>query len=224
MSTRSAEAGAVDYSILLENVRRLVNFTYALGCAGCSAPAGQNDVRELAAVNFEAISMPRIALNHALKTVWEYWQDKRGQRQMPARKDIDPIDIPKVLPHILLLELAGERLRCRLIGSAVAEAYGGDQTGKFLDVMVPQQRYEVVRKIYDLVLTAARPLVGRSNFITADANELRVTRLLLPLSDDGLRVNMILEGVATENPSTYLKADLSAETRIDPNAFDYEFL
>jgi len=168
--------------------------------------------------------MPRIPLNDVLTSLWLYWQAKRGQRAMPPRKDIDPVDIPKALPHLWLLELAEGRLRCRLIGSALDDAYGGNQTGKYLDEIVPAQRYKIVRKVYDVVLESARPLVGRSLFVTADRNEIRVTHLLLPLSNDGTRVNMILEGVATENPSAYLKADLSSETRIDPKAFDYEFL
>ena len=60
-----------------------------------------------------------------------YWQRKRQGRTMPSRGDIDPIEIPKLLPHVQLIEAVGERFRYRLIGTALAQAFGRDYTGAY---------------------------------------------------------------------------------------------
>ena len=42
-----------------------------------------------------------------LSALFRYWEKKRGGRAMPARRDIDPIEMgPKLLPHLMLCELS----------------------------------------------------------------------------------------------------------------------
>ena len=40
----------------------------------------------------------------------DYWRTKLNGRQMPVRADIDPIDIPKLLPYVALIKV-GHRVR-----------------------------------------------------------------------------------------------------------------
>ena len=36
---------------------------------------------------------------------YDYWADLRGSRTLPARKDIDPLEMPRgYLPNIMLIE------------------------------------------------------------------------------------------------------------------------
>jgi hypothetical protein len=35
-----------------------------------------------------------IDANPVLRALWSYWNERRGRRAMPSRKDIDPVDIP----------------------------------------------------------------------------------------------------------------------------------
>jgi hypothetical protein len=35
-----------------------------------------------------------IDANPVLRILWSYWNERRGSRAMPSRKDIDPVDIP----------------------------------------------------------------------------------------------------------------------------------
>jgi hypothetical protein len=63
-----------------------------------------------------------------LVKMFKYWDSKRTTRSMPARRDIDPTEIPQLLPHIRLTEILDgvTRFRCRLVGTAVEEAFGDD--------------------------------------------------------------------------------------------------
>ena len=56
---------------------------------------------------------------------------------MPSRADIDPVDIPRLLPDVMLVErFADGRYRYRLIGTENSRAHGMNATGRYLDEIV----------------------------------------------------------------------------------------
>jgi hypothetical protein len=65
------------------------------------------------------------------------WARKRGGWTLPARRDVDPTELPKLLPHMRLIDVdeGGARFRCRLRGTEPATAVGHDDTG-FADPLV----------------------------------------------------------------------------------------
>jgi hypothetical protein len=80
--------------------------------------------------------MPQALFNHVtLGALFNYWEKKRGTRRMPARRDIDPIEMDRrVLPHLMLCELSahGNLIRFRLVGTSLAKRLGFDPTGQCL--------------------------------------------------------------------------------------------
>ncbi len=64
-----------------------------------------------------------------------YWLDKKGERAMPARSDIEPGEIKDLLPHVILSRLEYEPFRVlyKLIGTRAAENAGMDYSGHYLD-------------------------------------------------------------------------------------------
>ena len=60
--------------------------------------------------------------------LYHYWLAKRGDRAMPARKDINPAEIPVLLPYLVIVDKAEDRFRYRLVGTAVVEQFGHDFT------------------------------------------------------------------------------------------------
>lgn len=117
---------------------------------------------------------------------------------MPSRGDIDPIEIPKLLPHVQLIEAVGERFRYRLIGTALAQAFGRDYTGAYPEDVSNAARAEAVCRIYRLVQEKRQPVFLRSSYVGAKNVDLIVNRLYLPLSDDDHAVNMILGSLTFE--------------------------
>jgi len=56
-----------------------------------------------------------------------YWERKSGPSVMPARRDIDATEIPpSLLPYLQITErIEGTgRIRYRLVGTGIVEAYG----------------------------------------------------------------------------------------------------
>src|SRR3546814_6501618 len=65
---------------------------------------------------------------------YEYWKQKRGDRPMPAESDLDPAEIRKILPHVILLDVRQEPLdfHYRLIGTKMDEHMLGRYTGLWM--------------------------------------------------------------------------------------------
>ncbi len=146
--------------------------------------------------------MPDQFASPILQAAYDYWQLRRRGRLMPARADIDPADIPRLLPNIILTDVLAQKpldFRYRLIGTAVCERTARDYTGvRFMDLphqrpgsMIWDTRAACVRKrapVYDGDL----PYVGPVQRVRV------VSQVHLPLSTDGATVNMIFTAVAFE--------------------------
>ena len=138
----------------------------------------------------ETIHHPRLV------QLYDYWDAIRGDRPMPARRYMDPVDIPALLANIVPLDVeqAPLRFRVRVYGTAVTDSRGADLTGHYLDEFEDTpvlQLYiganrQTVASMAPHVLTAQYPgNADRSSYFH---------RLGLPFSNDGSRVDMILIG------------------------------
>ena len=50
-----------------------------------------------------------------LEKLWVYWRSKLKGREMPARGDLDPAELPELLPYVALIEVRWEP-RCFFCG------------------------------------------------------------------------------------------------------------
>jgi len=144
--------------------------------------------------------MPQIDAMRCLspknEQVLAYWRRKAGQRAMPSRADLDPvIDLPKLTMHLFLVDVerGAMRFRFRLVGTGVVDHVGRDMTGKYLDELFDHEKHYIeVKEDYLEVVRSRMPRRGVVRFFS----ELRgmtanYERLLLPMSDDGQRVNLL---------------------------------
>ncbi|MEK9970742.1 MAG: PAS domain-containing protein [Ferrovibrio sp.] len=135
--------------------------------------------------------------NPALRALFSYWTDKRGVRAWPARSDFDPLDLKPLLGHLALLDVirtnaadASPRFRYRLFGTAFAEWFGFEMTGRMIDDWpVPEYR-AVMTASYREVVSAGRPFRRLRRFIK-DGRLLRYEAVMLPLGTGPL-VDMVL--------------------------------
>ncbi|WP_368413414.1 PAS domain-containing protein [Dongia sp.] len=128
-----------------------------------------------------------------VRLVLDYWQEKCAGRLMPARADIDPGDLRRFLPHITLVDVVDDprRFVYRLVGTSEVELRGFDPTGKSVadayfassaDAALIQYEATRVGKVPRYV---AEPFQVVDRFIGEED-------LFLPLSNDGITVNMIM--------------------------------
>ncbi|MDP2124240.1 MAG: PAS domain-containing protein [Parvibaculum sp.] len=151
-----------------------------------------------------------------------YWNGKRGTRRMPQRADIVPGEIKEILPSIMLTDALadGMRFRCRLVGTAIVSAFGADLTGKYVgeyagsaDSTGPD---EFTRRLYQTAWKERLPVFSRGKYIASRESSLTVNRLLLPLSEDGERPNIIMAVLTFEYEGSE-QATLGFGVEIDPS-------
>ena len=132
-----------------------------------------------------------------IASLFRYWDERRGGRRMPSRGDIDPLDIPQLLQHLILLD-TDERIedfRYRLYGTAVAEGFGEERTGKTFAELKRIDNIDEAWAGYRSVQADGEPHYSPDRTVLPLRHYTSYSRLLLPLSDDDRRVNMILGGI-----------------------------
>ncbi|MCR9070332.1 MAG: PAS domain-containing protein [Alphaproteobacteria bacterium] len=135
------------------------------------------------------MSSPRI------RRAYTYWSEKQRGAALPARADIDPSDIPTVLPHMTLVERDADtgRMRYRLFGSALVDLIGRDPTGQYLDEVYPDFNGSPSKIYREQVFDMGKPShrIGRPTLRFAK-DFYSVERLYLPLAEDGRNVDMVI--------------------------------
>lgn len=130
-----------------------------------------------------------------IREVYQYWMQKRGDRAAPPRADIDPIEMRVFLPNVVLLDVeqSPRRYRTRLMGTAFVEEYGEDTTGRYLDEVDLGQEKQRLFTALDAVVASCTPTYMKpmENRLT-NGRLIRFERIVMPLSNDGTTVNMLL--------------------------------
>jgi hypothetical protein len=135
-------------------------------------------------------------ITHHLE-LFRYWRAKQADRRMPSRSDLDPIEFSKLWPYLILVEKSAAQYRYRLIGSALARQLGRDVTGAIVGSQFNNAADAIAAKkaIYERVFITARPLLVSVDLRSGFGTVHNVLQLLLPLSNNGADVNMVISSL-----------------------------
>jgi hypothetical protein len=130
----------------------------------------------------------------AVKRMYAYWRSKCEGGRPPKRSAIDPVDIPRFLPQITIVEVVADERRYvyRLVGTKEVEIRGRDPTGKSVLEGFFGPSLEDALGCYDTVVRTCRPHYDATPYITPNGRFSDDETLFLPLSEDGSTVNRIL--------------------------------
>lgn len=129
-----------------------------------------------------------------LNSVFEYWNSCRRDGMLPRRKDIDVLQLKPVLGHTHLVDVSAQDpadYRFRLYGSKVRldrfRNYSNTRVGDYPSVAY---RNALIQD-YSAVVWSGTPLYQN---VVARLRAIRYSysRLLLPLAEDGRKVNMLV--------------------------------
>lgn len=133
-----------------------------------------------------------------LKALYVYWTSKAGARRMPARKDLDPIEMKEWFGNLMLLDFPTGKFiefRYRLEGTRIEEFYDARRTGRGVETMTAESERKSILPQWEAVFDHGRPAYYESDILSSEGKLARQIKLLLPLSEDGERVNMILGAI-----------------------------
>jgi len=129
-----------------------------------------------------------------LRALLRYWTEKSAGHAMPFRHQIEPTEIPRLLPIALLADVGHTGARMRLLGSEATAAYGKETRGlgigeiQFGDFTVPWL------DAFFRVIQSGKPACAAGTY--RRGNELcRIETVLMPLTADGSSVNQVFGGL-----------------------------
>ncbi len=129
-----------------------------------------------------------------LQQVYHYWRSKSRDGKLPRRSDIDPIDIPRLLPNLMIVEVVEDARRYvyRLVGTKEVEMRGRDPTGLSVIDGFLGPSFEDALSFYDRTVQSRAPVFDDKPYISSNGRWISDETLFLPLSENGLRIDRIL--------------------------------
>lgn len=130
-----------------------------------------------------------------------YWRRLRGAGDaLPGRQDVDPLDIPDLLPWVNLVEVHGgphdgpakPRFRHRLVGTGIVDMTDSDGTGRWLHDMLRTERMAQVGRMLEAVARTREPELMLDDLGGDGPRLWSPSSLVLPLAADRRDVDMLM--------------------------------
>ena len=153
--------------------------------------------------------------NARLQGILRYWNEKRGDGAMPSLRQIDPLEIPKLLPIILIADILPASTTMRLMGTDATNAYGRETRGRDVRELNLGDFSPFWQEAFTLVRGSGKPALAtgpyRNGLELLDAES-----VLVPLSDDGTTITHVLGGLLIRPAPCMVGAPRTMRTAIAP--------
>lgn len=157
--------------------------------------------------------MIRAINNPPLRQLLDHYLAVRGERRLPSRRDIDPLQLAPVLPIIWISEYepAAGTFRYRLAGEQVNEIWGMSVAGRLLSDFVAPERFQVTNEAFLKVMRAQAALLMSGPVYRCTDRIALGERLVLPLSSDGVNADGLIGATARDAMIDFDKASMSQQ-------------
>ena len=150
--------------------------------------------------------------DNKLRRLYDYWRSRCRGGANPSRQDIDPLDIPDLLPNVFLLDVVGdaEDFVFRLAGTLVEDAFSMPLRGKSIAEIQKAAGTPIPVAQHVEVARGGGPRYREGIVLVAGREHWKTHRLLLPLSSDGETIDVLMGG------AVFLLGDRIAEFPAEP--------
>lgn len=145
-------------------------------------------------------------LRQEFEALYARWRQHCRDERLPRRSDFPPESLGAWLGHIQLVEAVradgAVRFRVRLVGTRIVYYEGRDNTGLFLDEVIPADDRDAILAPYRDCMAGRQPVYTTFYSCASAAISSLLERLILPLSVDGEAVDQFLVAIyrAPEQP------------------------
>ncbi len=140
------------------------------------------------------ISSPPTCRRDEIRSFYDYWLSIHPATGLPGRQHFDPLEIPRLLANIWLLDVFREpyRFRVRLVGTAITDFTGRDVTGQWChdvyDNFEDTDGFSCIRAC----AVNGKPQYRMGNVISnLERSYTAAERIYLPLASNGRDVDII---------------------------------
>ena len=140
-----------------------------------------------------------LPLRPELEAIQGRWKELCQNGHLPARADFPVESLTPWIGHIQIVERVGDgdsvRHRVRLVGTRIVYYEGRDNTGKFLDDLIPADQHEELLEPYRRCHDSRAPVYGAFYSCSEAAISSQLERLILPLAADGKTIDRFLVAI-----------------------------
>jgi hypothetical protein len=127
------------------------------------------------------------------------WRELCRGGHLPGRADFPPESLTPWMGHIQIVERVSEggrvRHRVRLAGTRIVYYEGRDNTGLFLDDVIPAEQRDEILEPYHRCAETRAPVYSAFYNCSEAAISSQLERLILPLAADGKTVDQFLVAI-----------------------------
>ncbi len=135
-----------------------------------------------------------------IKALFDYWRSihpdpGHPEAGLPGRQHFDPMDIPRLLPNIWMIDVSHDplRFRMRLVGTEIVRFTGRDATGQWLDSIYSDYENTDAYRFHRTCALSGEPAYRKGSVISNPGRDyVEAERLYLPLAEDGKTVDILL--------------------------------
>tara|TARA_R110002096_G_scaffold227478_1_gene416854 strand:+ start:65 stop:556 length:492 start_codon:yes stop_codon:yes gene_type:complete len=127
-----------------------------------------------------------------VRAALQFWEQSRGEKELPSRSEINLIEIPSLLLGLTLVDVinAGQDYRLRYVGRNIINNQVL-KIGQLQSEMPEQQGQTMIKKRYNRVVEERRPVFQRYVYISIQGDKRLIEAVSCPLSDDGETINKL---------------------------------
>jgi hypothetical protein len=148
---------------------------------------------------------PPVTFPSTLGALFHLWNNKRDTRAMPSRRDFTTVELQPWLSELHLVAVHPEGLRFVVFAPGPADRYGADMTGRYVSDLEPPELAREAGRAYSAAIETRAPMFSTQS--ASDSGRRRSwSRLILPLSDDGLAVDRLFVAMWDEGSGFGLRS------------------
>ncbi|WP_353561940.1 PAS domain-containing protein [Pyruvatibacter sp. HU-CL02332] len=127
------------------------------------------------------------------REILAHWDSLRGGSASPRRSSFSPMDLPRHLPHMIMLEpQLPARADIRIFGTELAHRLGYDLTGQNMVELYKSERNSLVLEFLSLVVEKQVVTVTYTTWTTPAGHKFMTENIWLPLTSEEGKVSRIL--------------------------------
>ena len=136
------------------------------------------------------------------RTLFNYWNELRGARSAPERKNVDPTRIRHALSNTFILETRDNSdFTFRLAGSHLCSAYCRELKGRSFETLWNNRDRDAIKTLIKAVTEDHAVALITFEGTSQSNNKMHFETILLPLRHNGSSTNRILGAMsATDEP------------------------
>jgi hypothetical protein len=148
------------------------------------------------------VDNPKAIQDQRLIGLFQFWHAKLNGRRMPASGDFDRADMARWADNLMMVDVPGDiaDFRIRWLGANLAAMFATPRAGTGIEAMTSVGERGSVLPQYRVVIDTGLPAYYATEVELSKRGVVAQRKLILPLSNDGAKVDAVLAGIYPETP------------------------